>query len=306
MMPGRASADMTLLEAADIWQSAVPESDLASIEEQRAAFDTFLARLPVDEEVRVRASDRDEPSGVWADIGPRAPQRTIIYLHGGAYALGSAWGYRGLAGRIARASGTRVFVLEYRLAPEHQFPAAIEDVFAAHEWLLSSGVTADSLIVAGDAAGAGLGLALVQQLRDAGKPLPRATVFFSAWSDCAATAPSLVCDQIADPLVTRDGVLENANRYLGAVDARNPLASPLYADLSGFPPMLLQVGGGEGLLDDSLRLAERARQSSVAVTVEVTAGAPHVFQLFAPMLPQATAAIDAAGEFIINQFAPKG
>ncbi|MCH8345634.1 MAG: alpha/beta hydrolase, partial [Chloroflexi bacterium] len=211
---------------------------------------------------------------------------------------GSINTHREMISRLSRASGARALAIDYRLAPEHPFPAAIEDATTAYRWLLSSGVDPARLVIAGDSAGGGLTVATLISLRDAGDPLPAAAVCLSPWVDMEAASDSMTTKAEADPMITQKDVLEGAQAYLNGADPRTPLASPIHADLSGLPPLLIHVGTAEVLLDDSTRLAERARSAGVDVTLEPWDDMIHVFQFFASMLPEGQQAIDRIGEFV--------
>jgi monoterpene epsilon-lactone hydrolase len=219
-------------------------------------------------------------------------------LHGGGYTIGSVKTHRELISRVSRAADARVLAIDYRLAPEHPFPAAVEDATAAYRWLLEGGVDPTRIVIAGDSAGGGLTLAALVALRDAGNPLPAAGVCLSPWVDLEGVGESMTTRAEADPIVQREGLLEDAKAYLGDADPRTPLAAPLYADLTGLPSLLIQVGTAETLLDDSTRLAERARSAGVDVVLEPWEDMIHVWHFFASMLPEGQQAVDRVGEFI--------
>jgi acetyl esterase/lipase len=191
-----------------------------------------------------------------------------------------------------------VFAIDYRLAPEHPFPAAVEDAVAGYRWLLSTGVDPAQIIIGGDSAGGGLTVATLVALKDAGERLPSGAVCISPWTDMALTGESLVSKAEADPMITTDGITRVRDAYVGAADPRAPLASPIYAGLSGLPPMLIHVGENEVLLDDSTRLAERAKAAGVDVTLEVWPEMFHVWHFFAAMLPEGQQAIERIGEWV--------
>ena len=189
-------------------------------------------------------------------------------------------------------------MIEYRLAPEHPFPAAVEDAVAAYRWLVGEGLDPAQIVIAGDSAGGGLTVATLVALRDEGDLLPAAAVCFSPWVDLEGIGQSMSAKAEADPLVQRDGIIEMARAYLGGADTRVPLAAPLYADLTGLPPVLIQVGTSETLLDDSTRLAERSRKAGVDVTFEPWEDMIHVWQYFASILPEGQEAINRIGSFV--------
>lgn len=229
---------------------------------------------------------------------PGSNGKVVLYMHGGGYVIGSAQGYRGLAGEVARAAGMDALVLDYRLAPEHPFPAAVDDTVAAYRALLAGGLAASDVVLAGDSAGGGLALATLVALRDGGDPLPAAALLISPWADLTGTAGSIEGKRAEDPSLTPEGLEACALHYLGQGDRRHPLASPVFADLSGLPPLLVQVGSIEILLDDSLAIAANAGAAGTMVRLEVHPGLPHVFHAFHFMLPQAKSALDEAGAFL--------
>jgi len=213
--------------------------------------------------------------------------------------MGSLNTHRQLAGWIAKAAGARVLLADYRLGPESPFPAAVEDAVAAYQWLLGQGVDAAGVAIAGDSAGGGLTAATLIALRDRGLPMPAAGVLLSPWTDLALTGESLTSRAALDPMIAgAAGVSNMADAYLSGADPRTPLASPLYADLAGLPPLLIQVGTEEVLFDDSIRFDAKARAAGVDVTLEPWNGQVHVFQSFAFMVPEAREAIARIGEFV--------
>jgi acetyl esterase/lipase len=234
----------------------------------------------------------------WVSAEGSAADRAVLYLHGGGYIIGSVRTHRVLMAGLSQASGARVLGLEYRLAPEHPFPAPVEDAVAAYRWLLAEGYDAANIAVAGDSAGGGLTVSVMVQLRYLGLPMPGAAVCFSPWVDLEGVGESMDTNAEIDPMVQREGLSFMAEVYLGGCNPRAPLAAPLYADLQGLPPTLIQVGSAETLLDDSTRLADRTRAAGVDVRLDVWEDMIHVWQLFAPMLPEGWEALAQAGEFI--------
>ena len=228
------------------------------------------------------------------------PGRNVLYLHGGAYMSGAPAHYRHFTWRIADIVGGCVWALEYRLAPEHPFPAALHDAFAAYDWLLHNTPDAGRHFVMGDSAGGGLAIALLMKLRDEGKPLPEAAVALSPWTDLALTGQSLQSNATADPMLNADHLPAVARYYLAGADPRTPYASPLYGDTRGLPPVLIQVGSDEILRDDAVRMAEKLQSHNPRSKLEVWPRMPHVWQLFAPVLPEARKAIAQIGDFISN------
>jgi acetyl esterase/lipase len=230
--------------------------------------------------------------------------RVVLYFHGGGYKLGSTRSHRDLMTRISAAAHCRVLGLDYRLAPEHIFPAPVDDALAAYEWLLEQGIAAERIAVAGDSAGGGLAAALLLRLRERLTPMPAAAVMLSAWTDLTAQSESFETRAALDPIHQRGMILATARTYLGAHgDPGNPLASPLYGDLRGLPPVLLQVGGRETVLDDSTRFAHKARAAGVDVQLEVYDDMIHVFQQFADDLPEGGRAIESIGRFLRDAWA---
>ncbi len=221
----------------------------------------------------------------------------ILYLHGGGYRIGSPRSHRGLAAALAGAAGCRVLALDYRLAPEHPFPAAIEDCWATYVWLCGQ-VPSGRVALAGDSAGAGLALATALAARDAGGPLPAAAVLMSPWTDLTASGQSYTERAADDPLNQRAALMALARSYLAGADAQTPYASPLFGDLRGLPPLLLQVGSREIVHSDSVQLATKAQAAGVSVEFQEWDGMVHVFQQFPAELPQAAEAVAAAGQFL--------
>lgn len=272
--------------------------DRATIQEGRAAFEGAVSMLPTAPDVRCEAVVAGGVPGEWI-VPPGAEEsRVLLYLHGGGYVIGSVNTHRDMVSRIARAAQARALAIDYRLAPEHPFPAAVEDATAAYRWLLASGMPAERIVIAGDSAGGGLTLATLLALRDAGDLLPAAAVCISPWTDLAVTGESMDTKADVDPMIRKAEAIEGAKLYLAGADPKTPLASPLYADLSGLPHLLIQVGTHETLQDDSVRLAERARAAGVDVTLEQWEEMIHVWHFFAFILPEAQQAIDRIGQFV--------
>jgi len=222
----------------------------------------------------------------------------VLYLHGGGYVIGSPRSHRHLAAAIGAAAKTRVLLPDYRLAPEHPFPAAVDDAVAAYRWLLARDIAPGRIVIAGDSAGGGLTVATLLALREARLPQPAAGVCISPWVDLTCSGGSYATRAAADPIVKSESIVAMAGVYLGGADAKTPLASPLFADLHGLPPLLIHVGDDEVLLDDSVQLAERARKAGVDATLDVWPKMVHVWHWFFPMLDEGHAAIDRIGEFV--------
>jgi acetyl esterase/lipase len=239
----------------------------------------------------------------WIQAPDVRPDRAILFLHGGSFNSGSIVSHRTLAGNVALATGARVLLIDYRLAPEHPFPAGLEDSIAAYEWLLANGYGPQQVVVAGDSAGGTLTLALLLQQRDHVRPLPRAAVCLSPAADLTFSSPSWEFNAKKDLMLDIRKERTAVEIYLRGTDVRAPLASPLYADLHGLPPLLLQVGSHEVLLSDVQNLAEKARAAGVDVTLEVWPGMQHEWQFAAGMLPEGKKAIQRVGEFVEAAFA---
>jgi acetyl esterase/lipase len=274
-----------------------------TIDQARAKFQSIEALIPYPP--HGTRTQRVDAYGARADLitTPASRQdRHVLYFHGGAYRVGSPTTYRHFTWRIATAACAQLLVLDYRLAPEHPFPAALDDAVSAYRWLLANGGQSKRLVVMGDSAGGGLALALLLKLRDDGMPLPAAAVALSPWTDLALTGPSLRLNADADPMLNADDLPQFASDYLAGASPRNPYASPLYGDPSKLPPTLFHVGSDEILRDDAVRMAEKMIDAKCEVDLEVWPRMPHVWHLLAPVLPEATAAIRKIGEFIERTF----
>jgi epsilon-lactone hydrolase len=277
---------------------AGPALDSPSVEQMRAGFEQMANFLPADPDIKREPVKAGSVPAEWVSAPNADASRVVLYLHGGGYVIGSINTHRGLAGRISRAAQARVLLIDYRLAPEHPFPAAVDDSVAAYKWLLAQGVAPAKITVSGDSAGGGLTVATLVAIRDQKLPTPGAGACLSPWIDLEGIGDSMTSKAGEDPMVQKAGLLGMAKQYLGGKDPRTPLAAPLYADLAGLPPLLIQVGTAETLLDDSTRLAERSRKAGVKVTYQPYEKMIHVFQLFAPMLDEGKQAIDKIGEFV--------
>jgi acetyl esterase/lipase len=299
------------------WQSAVacwllerqfrPETFRPHVDVDRARIHSaervWRPRVPAGWRLVERYAPGDAPlRGEWLErreaSGPAAARPTVLYLHGGGYYFCSPQSHRSLVYALAVRSGARTFSLDYRLAPEHRFPAALDDALAAYRCLLADGTPAASIVIAGDSAGGGLALATLVALRDGGEPLPAAAVLFSPWTDLAATGETLTTNSGLDPMFYGPAIARAAAIYAGDADRRHPYMSPLYADFAGLPPLFIQVGSTEVLLDDARRAAHKAQEAGVAVTCEVWPKMPHVWQLFTPFVPEARRALDRAAAFV--------
>ncbi len=238
----------------------------------------------------------------WMEMPLVRRERVFLLLHGGGYNAGSPRTHRKMAALLSRASHGRVLTPEYRLAPEHAFPAAVKDSLKAYGWLLEQGISEDNILVGGDSAGGGLALSLLLALREAGARMPRAAVLLSPWTDLTVSSPSYEKLRKLDPIITREGLREAGLWYAGKRDPADPMASPLFADLTGLPPLLVHAGGDEAMLDDSRILADRARAAGVPVTFKVYDGMWHVHHHGAPDVPESMAALNDVAAFIRAQF----
>ncbi len=274
------------------------ESPDVPIEQARATFDAVANMFILPDDVAREQVDVDGTPGEWISTPTAQNGLTLLYLHGGGYVIGSINSHRDLISRLARAAGARALAIDYRLAPEHPFPAAVEDATKAYRWLLRQGVRPEKIVVAGDSAGGGLTVATLLALRDAGDALPAAAVCISPWTDLEITGETMVTKKDVDPMIRPEDAKGGAERYHGTTDPSHPLISPINADLSGLPPMLVQVGTSEVLLSDSTRLAERAKAAGVDVTLEQWEEMIHVWHFFAFMLPEAQQAIERIGEYV--------
>lgn len=258
--------------------------------------------LPPPEGTRLTPVEEDGLRGEWIAAPTADPRRRLLFFHGGGYVMGSPDTHRDLTGRLSETSGCAVLLLDYRLAPEHPFPAAVDDGLAALRWIREHGpngpTVASSVFVGGDSAGGALALATLVAARDAGDPPPDAAVTLSAWTDLASTGTSFQTRAAVDPMTTPQQLDRMAGLYLNGADPRTPLASPLYAELRGLPPLLMQVGDAEVLLDDSTRVAEKVRAAGGEVTLEVWPEMIHVWQSFAGILPEGQQAIERIGQFL--------
>lgn len=277
--------------------ATLPPMREQSVEEAREMYDKarYVFALPDGVEV-----GKDEIGGVPAEIvTPSAHGAgTLLYLHGGGYAIGSPASHRHLVGALAAASRTRAFALDYRRAPENPFPAAVDDALAGYRGLLGAGTAPGSIVIGGDSAGGGLTAAALLAIRDAGLALPAAGVLISPWTDLTNESESYRTHADRDPLVFQEDIDRWRDAYLAGADPRTPLASPLHADLSGLPPLLIHVGSEEVLLDDSRKLAERCEAAGVEADLEIWPGMIHVWHWFGDYLDEAGSAVRRIGEFM--------
>ncbi len=268
--------------------------------EQHRRFASAVERLVPDPPPRTRTLTVDA-GGVGADLITTPvceDDRNVLFLHGGGFIIGSPALYRHVTWRIATATHARVLAVDYRLAPEHPFPAALEDAAAAYQWLLDQGADARRIAVMGNSAGGGLVFSLMLRLRDEGVPLPGAAVALSPWTDLALTGRSLKLNANADPLLNAEDPPQFVADYLAGIDPRTPYASPLYGDPAGLPPTIIQVGSDEVLRDDAVRMADRMREAGCEVELEIWPRMPHVWHALAPLIPEARRAIERIGSFV--------
>lgn len=283
-------------------QEIAPRFAGTSLEVQRATLDAMGAQSELPANLMV---ERSVLAGVPVELltPVQRERRVVLHLHGGGFAMGSAGSHRALAGRIGEACKARVVLPEYRLAPEHPFPAGLDDALAVYRALLTSGTPAEQILVTGDSAGGNLAVALMFRLRAAGLPMPRALLLLSPLLDLTCSGETMQTRAEVDPWLKPELFAPIVGCYLGGADLADPLCSPLFGNLAGLPPMLLQVGDHEILLSDSTRMAERAEAAGVEVELEVYPQVWHVFHLMAPMLPEAMQAFARMREFVDARFA---
>jgi epsilon-lactone hydrolase len=292
-------ASKELERAIELQRSLLQEFSAAQTpEEFRSIYGRFMGQFPPPADVEIQPVNAGGVPAEWVIPPGATAGRTILYFHGGGYIVGTLRDYREMVSRIARAAQAQALTVDYRRAPENPHPAALEDAVAAYRWLLGQGVAPGRTVLAGDSAGGGLTVATLVSLRDRGDHLPAAGVCLCPWVDLEITGKSMDSNAEVDPLVKRDVLTNMAAAYLQGQDPRTPLASPLHAELRGVPPLLIQVGTSETLVDDASRLAERAKTAGVDVTFEPWPDMIHVWQWFGSFLPEARQAIDRIGEFI--------
>ncbi len=273
------------------------------VQSVRAAFNNVMAQVPVAPDVQQTPVKIGGVDGIEVTIQGNASENVILYFHGGVYVIGSAATSVPLVSDLVRRSGVRAITVEYRLGPEHPYPAAIDDAHAAYGGLLAQGIAPGQIALAGDSAGGGLAVATLLALREAGTPLPSCAFLMSPYADLTLSGETLAEKEELDPVLTPAGLRARVPDYVGRADASDPRISPIFGDLTGLPPLLVQVGSHEILLSDALRLAGRSALCDVPVTLEVTPGVPHVFQGFAGLLDEAGAALDRASDFLKTHLA---
>jgi acetyl esterase/lipase len=273
------------------------------VAEQRAIFHNMISSIPLPEDISAKPGELGGVPVVTVETTDNDPSVVVLYFHGGAYVLGSAADSVGLAAEVSRRVGARAISVDYRLAPEHPFPAAIDDAVAAYRALLDEGVSSSKIAFVGESAGGGLVAATLVALTDSELPQPSSAVVFSPWVDLTVSGASATAKADLDPALTPEALRRRALDYLGHRDPATPLASPVFADLTGVAPLLIQVGSHEILLDDAVRLAARAAENDVPVELQVWPQVPHVFQAFAALLDDADRALLSAAAFITRNWA---
>ena len=277
-------------------QAAFPVD--STVEEQRRAFRETASAQPLPGDVTLTAAELGGVPTAEITIDGIEPRHVVLYFHGGVYVISDAVLAAGLASEVGRRMQAKVISVDYRLAPEHPYPAAVDDALAAYGALLESGVAASDIAFAGESAGGGLAIATMVNARDHGLDLPAAAYVMSPYIDLTLAGTSMETKGAADPLLSRELLEPRVADYVQGQDAAFGLISPIFGDLSGLPPLIIQAGSNEVLLDDAVRLAQQAAAADVEVTLEVTPGVPHVFQGFSAMLDEGAAALDRAGQLV--------
>jgi monoterpene epsilon-lactone hydrolase len=271
--------------------------------EQRTRMDSLAAFFPVPDGTEVEPASAGGVKGEWVRARRARTDAVLLYLHGGGYVVGSPVSHRHLNAALSEATGLGVFAADYRLAPEHPFPAAVDDAVAAYQGLIASGIPASRIAIAGDSAGGGLTIATLIAARDKGLPMPGCAVAISPWADLAQSGEAYTARMARDPMITKAGLDAMAAQYLAGADAKSALASPAFADLKGLPPLLIQVGSEEALHSDSQTLAAHADAAGVDVSLEAWGGMVHVWHIFHPLLGEGRDAIVRIGSFVKTHIA---
>ncbi len=269
-----------------------------TIQDARAGKTIIMRNIGCDTQVDVTSVDANGVLAEWVAAPNANDNSAVLFLHGGAYISGSIESNRELAARISKSTRSRVLNIEYRLAPENPFFAAVEDATDAYRWVLDQGIDPAQIAIAGASAGGGLTVAALVSFRDSGSPMPACAVCISPWVDLECIGETMTSKASVDPMIQRDGLVGIANIYLNGPDPRTPLAAPLHVDLTGLPPTLVLVGTWETLLSDSTRLVEKAESAGVDVTLEQWDEMNQVWPIYAPVLPEGQQAIDRIGEFV--------
>jgi len=275
-------------------QGAFPAG--ADVNEQRRQLKALLSAQPLPGNVTVTAATLGGVPTAEITVDGVEPRNTVLYFHGGVYVLGDAFLAAELASQIGRRTRAKVISVDYRLAPEHPYPAAVDDALAAYAALLDNGTAPSDIAFAGESAGGGLAIALLVSARDHGPPLPAAAYVMSPYVDLTLAGATMETKRAADPLLSPEALRDRVGDYTAGQDAALGLISPIFADLSGLPPLIIQAGTHEVLLDDAIRLAWQAAIADVEVTLDITPGVPHVFQAYHAILDEAAAALDRAGQ----------
>jgi epsilon-lactone hydrolase len=270
----------------------------ATVDDQRRALREVLSAQPLPADVTVTEGALGGVRTAEITVDGIEPRHVVVYFHGGVYVLGDAFLSADLASQVGRRTSAKVISVDYRLAPEDPYPAAVEDALAAYEALLGNGTAASDIAFAGESAGGGLAVATMVNARDHGLPLPAAAFVMSPYVDLTLSGATMRTKREADPLLTPEALAARVADYTAGQDAALPLISPIFAELSGLPPLIIQAGSHEVLLDDAIRLAGVAATDDVEVTLEITPGVPHVFQANHAILDEAVTALDRAGELL--------
>jgi len=277
-------------------QSAFPAG--IDVSEQRRLLRELLSAQPLPADVTVTAAALGGVPTAEITVDGIEPRHVVLYFHGGVYVMGDAFLAADLASQVGRRTGAKVISVDYRLAPEHPYPAAVDDALAAYEALLHGGTAPQDIAFAGESAGGGLAIATLVNAREHGLPLPAAAFVMSPYADLTLAGTTMETKREADPLLSPEALQARVADYTAGHDAALGLISPIFADLSGLPPLIIQAGTHEVLLDDAVRLARQAATADVQVTLDITPGVPHVFQAYYPILDEAAAALDRAGQLL--------
>lgn len=285
-------------EIAKLREMILARPRASEIAQMRRDADTRGLNFGLASDVKVQPVDANGVKAEWTSTPDADAANAILYLHGGGYVLGSLDSHRHLAAEVGRASGARTLAVDYRLAPEHPFPAPVEDTVAAYRYLLGMGIKPGRIAIAGDSAGGGLVVGAMLAIREAGLPLPGCGWCISPWVDMEALGQSFTDRAAADPTVQKATIQMMAQWYLGGANPRHPHAAPIHGDLAGLPPLLIQVGSAETLLDDSVALARKAGAADVVVDLQIWPEMIHIWHLYFPMLGAARRAIASGGSFV--------
>jgi monoterpene epsilon-lactone hydrolase len=277
-------------------QSAFPAG--SDVNEQRRLLRELLSAQPLPADVTVTAAELGGVPAAEITVDGIEPRHVVLYFHGGVYVMGDAFLAADLASQVGRRSDAKVISVDYRLGPEHPYPAAVDDALAAYEALLQDGTVPSDIAFAGESAGGALAVATLVNARDHGLPLPAAAFVMSPYADLTLAGTTMETKSEVDPLMSRDRLQPRVTDYTAGQDAALGLISPIFADLSGLPPLIIQAGSHEVLLDDAVRLAQQAATADVEVILDITPGVPHVFQAYYPILDEGAAALDRAGQLL--------